>query len=72
MVPRRSNLLLALTSVGMLPLVSIPLVQAQPDTIVPPASLEAPVAVPASQGADPAVLAPASAGGAMPSAAAPA
>ena len=72
MAPRRSNLLLALTSVGMLPLVSIPLVQAQPDTIVPPASLEAPVAVPASQGADPAVLAPASAGGAMPSAAAPA
>jgi len=72
MAPRRSNLLLALTSVGMLPLVSIPLVQAQPDTIVPPASLEAPVAVPASKGVDPAVLAPASGGGAMPSAAAPA
>ncbi len=71
MAPRRSNLLLALTSLGMLPLVSIPLVQAQPDTLVPPASLEAPVAVPSSQGADPAALAPASGGGAMPSSVAP-
>ena len=73
MAPRPSHLLLALTSLGMLPfLVSIPLVQAQPDTMVPPASLEAPVAVPSSQGADPAALAPASGGGPMPSAAEPA
>ena len=72
MAPRPSLLLLALTTLGMLPLASIPLVQAQPDTIVPPGSLEAPVAVPASQGAAAEPLAPASGGGAMPSAAVPA
>jgi murein DD-endopeptidase MepM/ murein hydrolase activator NlpD len=72
MAPRPSHLLLALTSLGLLPLASIPLVQAQPDTIVPPASLEAPVAVPSPQGAAPEPLAPASGGGAVPAAALPA
>ena len=72
MAPRPSHLLLALTSLGLLPLASIPLVQAQPDTIVPPASLEAPVAVPSSQGAAPEPLAPSSGGGAVPAAALPA
>jgi len=72
MAPRPSHLLLALTSLGLLPLASIPLVQAQPDTIVPPGSLEAPVSVPPAQGAAPEPLAPASGGGAMPSAAVPA
>ncbi len=66
MAPRPNHLLLALTALGMLPLASIPLVQAQQETIVPPGSLEAPVAVPASQGAAPAPLAPVSGGGAMP------
>ncbi len=72
MAPRPSHLLLALTSLGLLPLVSSSLVQAQQDTMVPPSSLEAPVARPSSQGAAPAPLAPASGGGAVPSAAAPA
>jgi len=67
MAPRPSHLLLALTSLGLLPLVSSPLVQAQQDTMVPPGSLEAPVAMPPSpQGAAPEPLAPASAGGAAP------
>ena len=72
MASRPSHLLLALTSLGLLPLASIPLVQAQPDTIVPPASLEAPVAVPPpTPGTAPAPLTPASGRGAMPSAPAP-
>jgi hypothetical protein len=64
MAPRPSHLLLALTTLGLVPLASIPLVQAQPDTIVPPGSLEAPVSVPPSQGAAPEPLAPASGAGA--------
>jgi len=71
MAPRSSHLLLALTTLGLVPLASIPLVQAQPDTIVPPGSLEAPVSVPSSQGAAPEPLAPASGAAAMPAAAVP-
>ncbi len=72
MAPKPSNFLLALTSLGLvLPLASIPLVQAQPDPILPPASLEAPVAVPSAQNVAPEPMAP-SAGAAMPPAAPPA
>ena len=70
MAPRPSHLLLALTTLGLVPLASIPLVQAQPDTIVPPGSLEAPVSVPPSQGAALEPLAPASGAGAKGSGAA--
>lgn len=69
MASRPSHLLLALSALGLLPLASIPLVQAQPEMSVPPASLEAPVAVPSFQGAAPAALSPGSGGREMPTAA---